>query len=187
MKQQTACHLTLEELTAGLIDVESAPSDRGTLEMIVRRPEVDGREMLDQGELDPSVGLVGDSWKSRGSGRTEDGTSHPDMQLNVMNARAIQLIAQDRDRWQLAGDQLYIDLDISEANLPAGTRLQIGDAVIEVTDQPHRGCPKFSARFGADALRIVNSERGLALKLRGVNARVVSAGVIRAGDVVAKL
>ena len=180
-------HLTTAQLEAGVDDVRRAPSDAGRLELIVRRPAVEEREVLDDAELDLSVGLVGDTWNARSSRRTEDGSPHPDMQLNIMSTRAAALIAGDRARWPLAGDQLYVDLDLSDANLPAGTRLVIGSAVIEVTDQPHTGCAKFSARFGLDALRFVNSPVGTELKLRGINAKVVVPGRIRAGDTVTKV
>ena len=148
---------------------------------------VDEREVLDEGFLDLDEGLVGDTWKSRGSSRTADGSGHPDMQLNVINARLSSLVAGDPDRRALAGDQLHLDLDLSQANLPAGTRLALGGAVIEVTKIPHSGCAKFRARFGADALRFVNSHVGRELRLRGLNARVVVAGTVRRGDEVRKL
>ena len=180
-------HLTMEELEAGLEAIRQAPKDEGRLALIVRRPEIDAREALEDGELDRTQGLVGDNWKTRGSSRTVDGSAHPEMQLNVMNARVIALLAQEKERWQLAGDQLFIDLDISMENLPPGRRLAIGTAVIEVTEQPHTGCAKFMARFGKEALKFVNSAEGKALRLRGMNARVVEAGVIRVGDVVKKL
>ncbi len=176
--------LTMTQLEAGLDEIRQSPRDEGRLELIVRRPQVDEREVLEEAELDRADGLVGDSWKLRGSSRTEDGSPHPDMQLNIMNSRVIALVAQDRGRWPLAGDQLYLDLDLSAENLPPGTRLALGSAVIEVTAQPHTGCKKFAARFGADALRFVNSPEGKQLRLRGVNARVVRPGVIRVGQVV---
>ena len=143
--------------------------------------------MLAEGTLDPAVGLVGDTWIERGSSRTDDGSAHPDMQLNVINARVSGLLAVDPDRRALAGDQLHLDLDLSEDNLPPGTQLALGSAVIEVTDQPHTGCKKFSARFGADALRFVNSPVGRQLRLRGMNARVVVPGTVRPGDPVKKV
>jgi hypothetical protein len=180
-------YLSMGELEAGLEVIRQAPKDQGILEMIVRRPEIDVREVLEEGVLDLAEGLVGDNWKSRGSTRTADGSAHPDMQLNVMNARVIALLAQDRERWQLAGDQLFVDMDISMQNLPPGTRLALGEAVIEVTDQPHTGCAKFMERFGKEALKFVNSEQGKRLRLRGMNARVVQAGIIRVGDTVKKL
>ena len=180
-------HRQTEELEAGLDEIRSAPADDGVVELIVVRPAVDEREVQTEGTLDRAVGLVGDTWDQRPSGRTDDGSPHPDMQLNIMNARAAALIAGDRTRWPLAGDQLYLDLDLSGENLPAGTRLALGDAVIEVTDQPHTGCAKFSGRFGVDALRFVNSPAGRELNLRGINARVVEGGVLRAGDRVRKL
>jgi MOSC domain-containing protein YiiM len=153
----------------------------------VRRPQTEVREILAEGELDLEEGLVGDNWRNRGSSGTADGSAHPEMQLNIMNARAIALIAQSEERWQLAGDQLFVDLDLSEENLPPGTRLSIGTAVIEVTPVPHNGCKKFVSRFGLDAMLFVNSPLGKQLHLRGINARVVQPGVIRAGDLVKKL
>lgn len=180
-------HLTTAELEAGLEAIRQSPKDGGTLELIVRRPAVDAREVLDEGQLALDEGLVGDTWRMRGSSRTADGTSHPDMQLNIINARTIALIAPDAARRPLAGDQLHVDLDLSEANLPPGTRLAIGTAVIEVTAQPHTGCQKFRARFGTDALKFVNSPVGKELHLRGINAKVVQPGTIRAGDRVSKV
>ena len=182
-----ARHLTTTELEAGLDEIRRAPRDEGTLELIVRRPEVDEREVLDAGELSLEVGLVGDSWITRGSSRTPDGSAHPDMQLNIMNSRVTALVAQHKDRWQLAGDQLYLDLDLSEKNLLARTTFAIGAAVIEVSPQLHLGCQKFVSRFGLEAMQFVNSPLGRQLRLRGINARVVQAGVIRVGDVVRKI
>ncbi len=156
------------------------------LELIVRRPGTDEREVLQEGELDLVEGLVGDTWKVRGSTRTADGSPHPDTQLNIMNSRVIAPVAQDKDRWPLAGDQLYIDMDLSDANLPPGMQLALGSAIIEVTDEPHTGCRKFQARFGRDALEFVNSRVGRELHLRGINAKVVRPGTIRVGDRVRK-
>ncbi len=180
-------HLSAAELEAGLDLVRQSPKDGGTLDLIVCRPAVDEREVLDEGQLALDEGLVGDTWRTRGSSRTADGTSHPDMQLNIINARAIALIAPDAARRPLAGDQLHVDLDLSEANLPPGTRLAIGSAIVEVTAQPHTGCQKFRARFGTDALKFVNSPVGKELHLRGINARVVQPGTIRAGDTISKV
>jgi hypothetical protein len=179
-------HLTLDELKAGLPHIESSPKDRGALQLIVRRPRVSAREVLDHAQLDVKEGLVGDTWNVRSSLRTEDGSPHPDMQLNIMNARVIALLAQSIDRWPLAGDQLFLDLDLADENLPAGTRLAIGSAVIEVTPQPHTGCGKFAARFGVDATKFVNSKDGRRLHLRGINAKVVQSGTIRVGDLACK-
>lgn len=180
---------SLAELESRLDEVRSAPADGGTLELIVRRPDIGEREELEEGRLDLAEGLVGDTWNRRPSKKTPDGSPHPEMQLNVMNVRAaLAVAAGDPTRRALCGDQLYLDLDISEANLPAGTRVAIGDeAVIEITAAPHRGCAKFSERFGVDAVRFVNSSEGRALKLRGINAKVVVPGTIRRGDTVRKL
>jgi hypothetical protein len=162
-----------------------SPKDTGVLALISRRPRVEEREVLQEAEISLTEGLVGDNWKTRGSSRTPDGTAHPDLQLTVMNARVIALIA-DAPHWALAGDQLFVDLDLSGTNLPPGTQLELGEAVIEITPYPHAGCRKFAARFGPDALNFVNSALGKELQLRGVNAKVVRPGRIRVGDVVRK-
>ena len=180
-------HLSTHEIEAGLDEIRRSPKDDGVLHLIVRRPQIGAREILDEAELDTTAGLVGDTWSQRKSSRTADGSPHPDMQLNVINARTIALLAQAKERWPLAGDQLFIDMDLSEDNLPAGTRLALGSAVIEITSQPHTGCGKFVERFGADAMQFVNSPTGRSLRMRGLNARVVRAGRIRAGDLVRKI
>jgi hypothetical protein len=180
-------HLPLAELHAGLDEIRRSPKDNGVVEMIVRRPAVEEREVLHEAELDPVKGMVGDNWALRGSGATEDGSPHPDMQLTLMNARTAQLVAGGPERRLLAGDQLFVDLDLSYENIPPGTRLTTGAAVIEITDQPHRGCGKFAKRFGVDAVKFVNSAAGRELNLRGVNAKVIAGGVVRLGDPVAKL
>lgn len=177
----------MEELQAGVDDIRRAPSSEGVLRLIVRRPKVEEREILEEAQLDTVEGLVGDTWRLRKSTRTVDGSPHPDMQLNIMNARVAALLAVERDRWPLAGDQLYVDLDLSTGNLPAGTQLALGTAVIEVTDQPHTGCGKFVSRFGMDAMKFVNSPLGRELCLRGINAKVVRPGTIRSGDAVRKI
>ena len=177
-----AGHRTRAELDAQLDHLRAAPVDDGLLELVVRRPALDQREVLDVGVLSCTEGLVGDTWSQRPSRRTADGGPHPDMQLNIMGARVARLLAVTDDRMPLAGDQLYVDLDLSAAVLPAGTRLAIGTAVVEITDQPHTGCAKFADRFGRDALRFVNSPVGTELRLRGVNAKVVADGEVRAGD-----
>ena len=180
-------HLTMDQLEAALDEIRESPKDQGVLELIVRRPRIGEREVLQEGKLHIVDGLVGDSWKTRGSSSTADGSSHPDMQLNVMNARVAALVAQDKDRWQLAGDQLYINIDLSAENMPAGTQLALGSAIIVVTPQPHTGCKKFVQRFGLDAMKFVNSTVGKTLHLRGINARVIQPGVIRVGDVARKI
>jgi MOSC domain-containing protein YiiM len=180
-------HLMTEELEKGLDEIRKSPRDEGVLELIVRRPTVGARELLKVGELDVNSGLVGDTWIARASARTQDGSPHPDMQLNIMNARTIALIARTKERWSLAGDQLFIDLDLTPENLPPHTRLALGTAVIEVTEQPHTGCGKFVERFGVDAMKFVNSPTGRRYNLRGINARVVRSGTIRVGDVARKL
>jgi MOSC domain-containing protein YiiM len=176
-------HVSREALEAGLEQITS-PKHEGVLELIVRRPHTGQREVLETAELDSAEGLVGDSWSRRGYARTP---ADPDTQLTIMSSRVIDLVAQERARWQLAGDQLFVDLDLSEGNLPPGTRLALGSAIVEVSGQPHAGCGKFVERFGIDAMKFVNSPRGRALRLRGLYARVVQRGTIRVGDSVRKL
>jgi hypothetical protein len=171
---------TEDELRAGLAYVRESPREVGTLELIVARPAVDERVLLAAGELDAERGLVADRW-SRGS------KPNPKSQLTVANARAAQLVAGDRSRWALAGDQLYADFDLSPANIPPGTRLAIGSAIIEVSDQPHLGCEKFAARFGRTAREFANSPEGTSVSFRGINTRVVQSGTIHVGDTISKI
>ena len=177
----------LARLEENLDHIRNAPSNAGTVELIARRPAEDEREVLGEARLDLFDGLVGDTWRSRGSRHTPDGGPNPESQLTLMNARVAAVIAGERERWALAGDQLYVDLDLSLANLPPGSRVQIGSAVIEFSEEPHTGCAKFSARFGNDALRFVNSPVGRDLRLRGANCRVVVPGIVRPGDAIRKL
>ena len=182
-----AKQLTMTELEAGLDHIRLSPHVIGVLAMIVRRPSTDAREVLESGELDTAVGLVGDNWQPRGSRHTPDGSANPEAQLTLMNSRVTALVAQSSDRWALAGDQLYVDFDLSAENLPPGTQLAVGNAVVEVTAVPHTGCKKFVARFGLDAMKFVNSAVGKQLHLRGINAKVVQPGTIRQGDAISKL
>ena len=175
-------HLTTAQLGAALDHIRSAPISVGTLEVITYRPAVDERVAPDSAELDLERGVVGDTWLERGSRHTDDGSAEIDKQLNVMGFRIAELVAQSRDRIPLAGDQLYVDLDLSVANLAPGSRLAIGSAEIEVTPAPHNGCAKFTQRFGLDAMRFVNSPVGKELRLRGLCARVVQPGTITVGD-----
>jgi hypothetical protein len=174
-------HRSAEELAGGLDHVRSSPSDDGLVELVVRRPAENERELLDEGRLEPAEGLVGDVWSRDGE------NPNPDVQLTLMNARLAELVAGDREQWPLAGDQLYVDLDLSVGNLPTGSRLRVGTAVVEITAEPHTGCAKFRERFGPDALRLVNQPPGRELRLRGVNARIVVSGTVRPGDRVTKV
>ena len=179
-------YLATEDLAAGLDHVRNSPKDVGRVELIVRRPAEKQRDVVDEARLDVVGGLLGDGWSVRGS-RHNGGRPDPNRQLTLMNARAAALVAGTTDHGGLAGDQIYVDFDLSGDNIPPGTRLQLGDAVIEVTDAPHTGCAKFSARFGLDALRFVNSPAGREVNLRGINTKIVEGGTVRAGDPIRKL
>lgn len=178
-------YATPAELEAGLEHLRATPRGEGVVELIVRRPAVDEREVVEEAELDLEDGLVGDSWKARG--RSGGRPSNTNAQVTVMNARATALVAGDRERWPLAGDQLYVDLDLSGEHLPPGTQLEVGTALLEVTEDPHTGCKKFSARFGLEALMFVNSPDGRALNLRGINTRIVRPGTVRVGDAIRRI
>lgn len=175
-------HLSVDEIEGKIGDVLESPKDNGTVEMIVRRPAENKREVVESGFLSVENGLVGDNWLTRGSSRTDNGLGHPEMQLNLMNWRFVNLIAGSRERVQLAGDQLFVDLDLGPDNLPPGTQLSIGEAVIEITAVPHLGCKKFVERFGMDAMKYANSDFGRSHNLRGVNAKVVRSGDVTVSD-----
>lgn len=183
MGMETA-RATLAELETGLAEVRRSPADAGRVERIVRRPSVETREAVVAAGITLADGLEGDCWLARGSKRMADGSADLEAQLTIMNSRFARLVAGEPAAWDPAGDQLYVDLDLSEDNLPAGTRLWVGSAVVEVSEVPHMGCLKFSARFGPDALRMVASPIGRKLRLRGVNTRVVAAGRVAVGDTI---
>ena len=180
-------HVTLQELEAALPHILTSPGDNGYLAMISARPGVGERVQLEEGELDADCGLVGDNWLDRGSSGTRDGSANPEAQLTLINTRLIDVVAGDRTRWQLAGDQLFVDIDLSHDNLPPGSRLTIGSAEIELTAAPHTGCAKFASRFGHDALRFVSGSEAMRQRRRGANAKIVRSGKIRVGDVVRKV
>jgi len=178
-------NLSFEQLQNGLGHVQDSPTDAGLLEMIVIRPDVDERSSQSSTELITGQGLKGDNYVARGNRTTPDGSADPEAQVTVMNSRVLNLISEgDRSRWTQAGDQLLVDMDLSSANVPPGTRLSVGTAIIEVSATPHTGCAKFAKRFGVDATKWVNSDPEL--NLRGINARVVVDGTCTVGDVITK-
>jgi len=177
----------LAEMQSHLDAVRQSPADAGPVVMIVSRPKTLHRTLLRSCALDRELGLVGDNWVARGDKHTADGQADPDRQLTIMNSRAIAAITDSEARWPEAGDQFYVDFDLSADNVPPGIRLVIGTAEVEVTPLPHLGCAKFGQRFGKDANRFVNSDLGKALNLRGVNARVITAGTVNTGDIIRKL
>ena len=179
--------LPISELEFGIDEIKESPKDNGTLEMIVRRPETEAREIITSGELSLNNGLEGDNWKARGSSAMPDGSADPEAQITLMNTRVIQLLAGEQENWQWAGDQLIVDMDLSIENLPPLSRIQIGSAILEISVKPHTGCKKFSGRFGIEALAFISTPIGKSLRMRGVNAKVIQAGEIKVGDVVKKI
>lgn len=179
MTTETVRHLTMQELEAGLPVIRQSPQDAGRLDAIVIRPAAGEREILQRVEISPERGVHGDRWPLV--------SKNADVQVTLMNSRAVELIAQSADRWALAGDQLYVDFDLSEDNVPAGTLLTVGSVVLEASAKDHTGCTKFSARFGSDAYKFVNSPEGARMNLRGINAKVIKAGVVQVGDTLRKI
>jgi MOSC domain-containing protein YiiM len=182
-----ARHLSRAELQAGLPEILASPKDNGRLEAIVVRPASEQRQEVESIAISLAGGLEGDHWAKGCWKSTEDGKPHPDVQICIMNARCISLIAQDRDNWAPAGDNLFVDMDLTPANLPPGTRLAVGSAEIEITDTPHKGCAKFIKRYGRDACVFVNMGDGDRFKLRGIYARVVKDGQLTVGDTLRKI
>ena len=180
-------HLNLEQLEAGVENIKRSPKDGGVLECIVIRPGTNQRVDLQECELSPEGGVHGDNWASRTKQFLPDGNPNPAVQVSLMNSRTVDLLAQDRARWPLAGDNLYVDLDLSRDNLQPGQQLAIGSVVLEVTDVPHNGCAKFVERYGPNATGFVNSKSGKALRLRGVYAKIVKAGTVKVGDSINKV
>ncbi len=174
-----AHRLTHDELEARWQAESPSPADDGTVEMIVRRPVPEEREELTRANFSAAAGLEGDDWLRR--------SGEADAQITLMNSRVIQLLAGDKARWAEAGDQLFVDLDISEDNLPPGTRLQIGNVLMEVTPLPHTGCNKFARRFGMPARKWVMSEAGQRARRRGMYTRVLQDGEIAVGDRIRKV
>ena len=174
------------DFTAHTVAVLASPRDEATVELIVRRPAHLGREVVTEARLDPVEGLVGDDWLARGSKSRPDGSADPLSQLTIMSTRVLAAIEPDRSRWPLAGDQLYADLDLGLENLPAGARLRVGEALVEVTERPHTGCSQFAERFGLDALKWISTPAGKAARMRGVYVRVIEGGAVRLGDAIRK-
>lgn len=179
--------VAIEQLESSLEFVLQSPKDNGVLEMIVRRPNIDQREVISVSNITTETGLDGDNWKTRGSTKTPDGSANPETQITLMNTRMIQQIAGDKENWQLAGDQLFVDLDLSTENLPPLSLLQVGSVILEISATPHTGCKKFSERFGLDALKFISTPEGKSLRLRGVNAKVIQSGQIQVGDTIRKI
>ena len=181
-------HKPITELEVGMAQLLEAPQDRGNLELIVIRPTKEQRQILDEAWLSPEAGVQGDNWAKGCWKSLPDGRPDPDVQVTIMSARLARLVmGEDKSHWALAGDQLIADLDLSEGNLPVGQRLVLGDAVLEITSVPHRGCAKYRARFGDEALRFINTDEGRRMNLRGIYAKILQAGRVRVGDVLKKV
>lgn len=179
--------LPITELELGIDEIKESPKDNGLIEMIVRRPETETREIINSCEISLVNGLEGDNWKARGSSSTPDNSADPEAQITLMNSRVIQLLSGDKENWQWAGDQFFVDMDLGIENLPPHSRIQIGSVILEISATPHTGCKKFSGRFGVEALAFISTPLGKSLRMRGVNAKVIQAGQIKVGDVIRKV
>lgn len=180
-------YLSTEEVEAGVENIKESPKNNGVLQLIVRRPETETREIISTGKINFENGLEGDNWKPRGSRHTPDNSADPEAQITLMNSRVIDLLANDKENWQLAGDQLFVNMDLSIENLPPLSQIQMGSAILEISAKPHTGCKKFSGRFGIEALVFISTPLGKSLRMRGVNAKVIQAGEIHVGDVIRRV
>lgn len=177
-------HRTMADLKAALPHILAAPKDGGDLRMIVVRPASGQRETPATARLTGAGGVEGDHW-SKGCWRTtEAGDPHPDVQICMMSSRTIEAIAGDPENWAPAGDNLFLDLDLTPDNLATGDRLEIGTTLLEITAEPHHGCQSFIDRYGRDACLFVNLGDGKRYALRGRYARVLRDGDITVGDTV---
>lgn len=170
----SARHVALDKLEAGFDGLRPPPGERGGLTAIARRSRDGSRELPVTAELSVADGLVGDAWSRRPP-------RDPNAQLTVMRQDIALLIANGQPL-SLFGDNLFVDFDISGAHLPAGTRLRLGECLVEVTPEPHNGCRKFRDRFGQDALRFTALRRIRPHNARGIHWRVIEGGIIRIGD-----
>jgi MOSC domain-containing protein YiiM len=168
-------HPTLSELEAARTSWPASARTRGTVELIVVRPERHERKCPSHAELTPEHGLVGDHWGQ--------GKRNMSAQITLMDARVAAALGS-REDWPLFGDNFILDFDLAIDRLPEGSIVALGEARLEVTSEPHLGCKKFSARFGDHAMHWVNDKTLRPLRLRGINTRIVAAGRVRVGDVV---
>lgn len=182
----TMQHVTAQEIERRMSWVLDSPRDNGVVQLIVVRPQTDQRTVIDRAHFSPETGVAGDNWQHDCWKKLSDGHSDPDVQVAIMNARMIEVLASDPAHWPLAGDQLFVDFDLSTSNLSPGDQLKVGGAILEITAEPHRGCRKFKQRFGDHALHCVNSTQGDSHRLRGVYAKIIVAGNVETGDVISK-
>jgi hypothetical protein len=179
-------YVTTQEIKHRMPWVLDSPRDNGIVRLIVVRPQTDQRDVIEQAHFSPAAGVAGDNWQHDCWKRLADGRSDPDVQVAIMNARMIEVLAGDQTHWPLAGDQLFVDFDLGTANLSPGDQLKVGDAILEITAEPHRGCRKFKQRFGEQALNYVNSAEGDRHRLRGVYAKIIEVGKVETGDAIKK-
>jgi hypothetical protein len=180
-------HVTFDKLQEGLAEISQAPKNHGNIELLVIRPVQYERKVVNEITMHPITGCEGDIWHSKKTSSTPDGKPNPERQVTLINSRVLALLEGAKDTWPKAGDQVYVDMDLSKENLPAGTDLSLGSAIIRVSAQPHNGCKKFAERYGIDATRFVNSSLGKAKSLRGINCYIVKEGIVKMGDTVSIL
>lgn len=180
-------HVTAEQLAAGIAELCDSPREQGRVDLVVVRPMQGKRQCLERVLISLEAGVVGDRWLTTSWKKLANGSAHPAVQVTLMNARCIRLIAGEPTNWAIAGDNLFVDLDLSRENLPTGARLKIGECILQITSVAHNGCWKFKDRFGEAAVKFVNSPEGKKLRLRGVHARVVQGGEVAVGDCIERL
>ncbi|MEM7334639.1 MAG: MOSC domain-containing protein [Chloroflexota bacterium] len=187
MEQVTKTILDMTQLNEGIPVILESPKNNGRIDLITIRPATNERVLKDEVEISIENGVEGDNWKTRGSNSMPDKSSNPEAKITIMNSRVIKHITQSDSGWEWAGDQFFVEMDLSEENLPAGQQLQLGTAVLEVSAVPHTGCAKFVARFGKDAHKFVNNQYGRSQRFRGVNLKVIKGGTVKVGDTAQKI
>jgi hypothetical protein len=165
----------------------AAPKDGAAISMLCLRPERNKRRVVDEITLTRENGIPGERWKDQPWLRTEDGAPHPGIQVSILQQRVLDLVWRDRENTVHPGDTFIADMDLSEANLPVGQVLEIGEAVLKVSEVFNDGCVKWKARYGREAKDWITMPGHPELRLRGVLCSIERDGIIREGDILRKI
>ena len=180
-------HATRDELDAAIPHILAAPKDGAAIEILCLRPERGQRRFVDEIEVTRAQGIPGERWATQPWLRLEDGRPHPGIQVCVISRRVLDLVWRDREATPHPGDTFVVDMDLSEANLPAGQLLRAGSAVLRVSEVFNDACVKWKVRYGEAAKDWVTAPGHPALRLRGILCSVERDGRIRNGDRLSKI